>query len=288
MRKILMATSLLGTASLVALALVAAPVAASGWPVFDRTAALDLAGIDVPSGVGLIVHTDFTADQPLVIDGTAYRSLTLDITPTGAVITRNAIAEGATDSHDGPVGECDDPTFKPLGVRWEAASIPVLWRLDLRSVPDYLEVEKTKLTVRAAHRVWPQSQTTCSDDDKNEFRYNYIGHTAKNPKYDKTNIVDFGALPMSALAQNYTWYVGKEIVEVDLRLNSGYKWTNVEGVDRYQVMNVVTHELGHQMGLDDLSDPHDGLTMYGLIDRGELNKTTLGFGDLKGAWAISP
>jgi hypothetical protein len=53
-------------------------------------------------------------------------------------------------------------------------------------------------------------------------------------------------------------------------------------------MNVTTHELGHQVGLDDLGDPHGGLTMYGIIDKGEMSKTTLGFGDLKGAWAVSP
>ena len=280
--------AVLGVTALVLAGLVTGPVSAGIWPTLTRDAAVALAGVEVPAGVGLILHTDFPADAPLTIDGIAYRSLTLDITPTGAVVTRNAIAAGDSDAHDGPVGECDDPTFKPLGVQWKIESVPVLWRLDLRSVPDYLEREKTKLTVRAAHRVWPQSRTTCTTDDKNEFRYNYIGHTAKNPKYDDTNIVDFGDLPQSALAQNYTWYIGREIVEVDLRLNSGYLWTNVEGVNRYQVMNVVTHELGHQMGLDDLSDPHEGLTMYGLIDKGEFKKTSLGFGDLKGAWAVSP
>lgn len=289
MRRSLAAIGVLGTIALVAAGMTASSVSAAvGAPVFDRAAALELAGVEIPSGVGLILNTKFAADAPLVIDGVAYRSLTLDITPEGTVITRTALADGDSDAHDGPVGECDDPTFKPLGIQWKAESIPVLWRFDRRSVPDYLEPEKTLLTVRSAHRVWPQSRTTCSDDDKNELRYNYLGHTAKNPKYDHTNIVDFGSLPQTALAQNYTWYIGKEIVEVDLRLNSGYKWTNVDGVNRYQVMNVVTHELGHQVGLDDLSDPHDGLTMYGLIDRGEMKKADLGFGDLKGAWAVSP
>ncbi|HEV3473250.1 MAG TPA: matrixin family metalloprotease [Actinomycetota bacterium] len=287
MRRSLAATSVLGAAALLGAALVSAPVSAAGWPVFDRTTALELAGVDVPIGVGLIVHTDFSDEDPLVVDDIAYRSLTLDITPEGAVITRNAIA-GETSEQSEPVGECNDPTFRPLGIQWKAESIPVLWRMDLRSVPDYLEAKKTLETVRSAHRVWPQSRTTCSDDDKNELRYNYLGHTAKNPKYDMTNIVDFGALPARALAQNYTWYIGKEIVEVDLRLNSAYKWTNVEGVNRYQVKNVVTHELGHQVGLDDLDNPHAGLTMYGLIDRGETKKASLGMGDLKGAWAVSP
>ncbi|MDQ3964041.1 MAG: hypothetical protein M3277_09070 [Actinomycetota bacterium] len=288
MRKLLAAISVMGAAALVITGLVAGPVAASSWPLFTRDAAVALADIEIPAGVGVVVHTDFSADAPLEIDGVSYRSLTLDITPEGTVVTRNAIAGGEAHSDDGPTGECNDPTFKPLGIQWDAESVPVLWRMDKKSVPDYLKVKKTLLTVRAAHRVWPQSRTSCSNDDKNELRYNYLGHTAKNPKYDRTNIVDFGSLPQAALAQNYTWYIGKEIVEVDLRMSSGYKWTNVEEVNRYQVLNVVTHELGHQVGLDDLSDPHAGLTMYGVIDRGEIKKASLGFGDLKGAWAVSP
>ena len=67
-----------------------------------------------------------------------------------------------------------------------------------------------------------------------------------------------------------------------------YNWTNVAGVKRYQVRNVIAHELGHQVGLDDLANPHNGLTMFGQIGRGELNKVTLGRGDLKGASTIAP
>jgi hypothetical protein len=42
------------------------------------------------------------------------------------------------------------------------------------------------------------------------------------------------------------------------------------------------------VGLDDLGAPHNGLTMFGQIGRGELNKVTLGRGDLKGASTIAP
>jgi hypothetical protein len=273
-------------ATLAGAAITVAPVAAGPWPTFSLDEALDLAAVEVPDGVGVVVHTDFPAEAPLVIDGVSYHSLTLDITPEGSVVTRNAVARETASSPASD--ECDDPTFKPLGIKWKAERIPVLWRLDLRSIPDYLERAKTRETIRSAHRVWPQSQTMCSDDDKNELRYNYVGHTGKNPKFDHTNIVDFGPLGNGALGQNYTWYRGTEIVEVDLRLNNAYLWTNVESVNRYQVKNVTTHELGHQVGLDDLGDPHGGLTMYAVIDKGETSKVTLGFGDLKGAWAVSP
>ena len=261
-------------------------------PSFDLATVLDLARIDAPpAGVGVQIHADFPEDAPLIVDGVGYHSVTIDLTPTGGVITRNAVAAGA-DSEDDRVqagaDECDDPAFKPTGVKWARGTMPILWRMDLHSIPDYLKMEKTKLTVRAAHRVWPQSKTVCANADRIGFAYSYQGPTGKDPNYDELNIVDFGEVGSRALAVNYTWYRGSEIVEVDLRLNKDYSWTNVPGVKRYQVKNVVAHELGHQFGLDDLGSPHGRLTMYALIGPGELNKATLGMGDLKGAWALTP
>lgn len=256
---------------------------------------LDIARVPAPEpGIGLQVHADFPAENPLVLDGLTIYSLTVDITPEGAVLPRTILTreDFATTSGGGGagVGECDDPAFVPTGVVWGKDAMPILWRFDRRSTPEEIKPEKTVLTVRSGHRVWPQAQSKCADKDHYSFAYNYLGHTAKNPKYDGTNIVDFGDLGQGALAVNSTWYTGaNKIVEVDLRLNkSDYAWTNLQGVNRYQVRNVVAHELGHQVGLDDLGAPHNGLTMFGQIGRGELNKVTLGRGDLRGASAIAP
>lgn len=263
---------------------------AQGLPVFDIDTVLELARIDAPpDGVGVQIHADFPENAPLTVDGIGYHSVTLDITPAGGVITRNAVtADGDDDNLPEGTGECDDPAFKPTGVKWAKGTMPIQWRLDRASIPDHLNIDKTRQTIRSAHRVWPRSHTECETTDKIGFSYNYLGPTGRNPKYDETNIVDFGKIGSRALAVNYTWYRGSDIVEVDLRLNSDYRWTNVEGVNHYQVMNVVSHELGHQFGLDDLGNPHGRLTMYALIGRGETNKATLGFGDLKGAEALTP
>lgn len=280
---LLLAGSLLaGTGSAVTVAL----------PSLTPALLLDIARVPAPpAGMGLQIHADFPSEHPLRLDGLTIYSLTADITPDGSVLTRSILTTEDFHSDAGPrVGECDDPTFVPTGVAWGAESMPILWRFDRRSTPTDLKEVKTLLTVRSAHRVWPQAQSTCSDRDHYSFGYNYLGHTAKNPKYDQANIVDFGALGQGALAVNSTWYTNaNKIVEVDLRLNKvDYKWTNVEGVSLYQVRNVVAHELGHQIGLDDLGSPHDGLTMFGQIGKGELNKVTLGRGDLKGANTLSP
>ena len=250
---------------------------------------LEIANVEAPpAGIGLQVHADFPDGNPLLIDGLAIHSFTADLTPEGGVITRSAHTGEAGGA--GGLDECNDPAFTPTGVRWAKNTMPILWRLDRRSTPEELKFDKTKLTIRSAHRVWPQAKTACSDKDRITFSYNYLGHTSKNPKYDRVNLVDFGSLGGGALAVNYTWYSGNnEIVEVDLRLNKDdYTWTNVEGVHMYQVGNVVAHELGHQFGLDDLSDPHGRLTMYARIGKGEMGNVTLGEGDLRGAQTLSP
>lgn len=261
-------------------------------PSLTSSLLLDIARVPAPDpGMGLQVHADFPKENPLVLDGVSIYSLTADITPDGTLLARTVLTDADfAATVPAAVGECDDPAFVPTGVTWAKESMPILWRYDRRSTPDEVEIEKTLLTVRSAHRVWPQAQSNCADKDHYSFAYNYLGHTAKNPKYDDTNIVDFGDLGQGALAVNSTWYTStNKILEVDLRLNkTDYSWTNVEGVKRYQVRNVIAHELGHQVGLDDLANPHDGLTMFGQIGRGELNKVTLGRGDLRGASTIAP
>jgi hypothetical protein len=252
---------------------------------------LDIANQEAPpAGTGLQVHADFPTEHPLVLDGVSIYSLTADITPDGQLLTRSVLTGAEFAGGADKVGECDDPTFLPTGVKWSAEKMPILWRFDRRSVPSYIKADKTIETVRFSHRVWPQAQSNCADPSHYSFGYNYLGHTAKNPKYDGANIVDFGDLGQGALAVNSTWYTSSnEIVEVDLRLNKAdYKWSNIEGVHLYQVGNVVAHELGHQVGLDDLGAPHQAQTMFGQIGKGELNKVTLGRGDLRGASTIAP
>ena len=259
-------------------------------PSLSVAGLLEIAQVEAPpQGIGLEIHTDFPEDAPLVLNGLEINSLTADLTPDGNVIVRNAQAVPADASGAG-VGECEDPAFASTGVRWAAGAMPINWHLDLWSIADELKITRTIFATRSAHRIWPQAKTTCDSDDAISFKYDYTGPKRANPGYDGLNIVDFGPLGGNALAVNYTWYQGAhEIVEVDLRLNKvDYKWTNLRSVNRYNVKNVIAHELGHQFGLDDFGAPHSSLTMYGLIGKGELNKATLGRGDMRGAERLSP
>jgi hypothetical protein len=229
---------------------------------------------------------DFPEDAPLVASGLEIYSLTASIGSDGVARLEHAATAQEATTADG-VDECTDPAFTPSSAVWGAGDMPIQWRFRKGSTPDDVSTFLTKRSVRQAHRVWPRAHTNCKDGNTVSFRFDYLGGSARSIKYDGTNLVEFGALD-GPLATNYTWYRGSDMLEVDLRLNKAYSWTARGGQNRYNIQNVVAHELGHQIGLEDLSDPHGALTMFGRIFKGETSKLTLGRGDLKGAGFVSP
>lgn len=279
-------------AALISSALGSAPASSqlsSELPSLSLAEVLAIAHVDAPpAGVGLELHMDFPVGNALEIGGVDFNALTVVINPDHSVDMQSAIAsESATGASQAE--ECKDPTFLPTGRSWSASDMPVKWRFRRSSTPPENSIYRTQASLRDAHGVWPTSRSRCTEQDSIDFEYEFAGLTDKTVKYDGTNIIEFGPLSSGALAINYTWFSGTRILETDLRLNrTDYNWTNRPGGKKYHVSNVAAHELGHQVGLDDLSDPHGGLTMFGRISRGESKKTTLGSGDLRGAGRLSP
>jgi Matrixin len=259
-------------------------------PALTGDEILAIAKVDAPPlGTGLRIHADFPVEDPLVVDGTDVYSITVDFTPTGDVITRNAVTSAHVSDQD-EIDGCTDPAFSPTGVFWHAEDIPVEWKFNMTSTPDGVNAFRTRHSMRLAHKVWPRQVTNCDNTPaENAFHFQYDGESGRHIKSDGVNVLDFGRLDGS-LAVAYTWYKGTRILEVDLRINKfEYRWTNEKDVkSRYQLLNIVTHELGHHIGLEDLSDPHGALTMYGITGRGEMTKATLGRGDMRGAETVSP
>lgn len=260
-------------------------------PDLDAQELLAIAGVSLPpEGVTLQLHADFPVESPLALDGLAVTSLTADVSSDGGVTMLSATPATAGSTNVAGIDECTDPTFTPTGPRWYAGDLPVEWRFRRGSVPDGLGRFRSQYSLQRAHQVWSKAETECKSNEKISMRFRFAGSATRKVAYDGVNLVDFGHLGAGALAMNYTWFQGGHILEVDLRLNRhDYRWTNrLGGKNRYQVANVAAHEIGHQVGLDDLGDPHGALTMFGRMSKGEKSNMTLGRGDLKGASTLSP
>lgn len=115
--------------------------------------------------------------------------------------------------------------------------------------------------------------------------------------YDRKNIIAWGRAPGSALAVTYTWYYTATglVAEVDTIMNKKYPWSwtnqtlspNCADQNSYDAQDILTHELGHWMGLDDeYTSDYTNNTMYGYGSKGEVKKDTLTEGDIAGVDAI--
>jgi hypothetical protein len=78
------------------------------------------------------------------------------------------------------------------------------------------------------------------------------------------------------LALTYTRISSRtgEIIEADIAINAQHHVFSQDGNPQdYDLQNVITHEIGHALGLDHLDDPD--ATMYARIDPGETKKRDL-------------
>jgi hypothetical protein len=123
--------------------------------------------------------------------------------------------------------------------------------------------------------------------------------TATRQAYDGQNIVAWGRTSGSALAVTYTRYYTStgQVVDVDTIMNKKFAWSWTDQsayplcalTNTYDAQNILTHELGHWMGLDDhYTSDYVNNTMYGYGSKGEFKKDTLTTGDINGVEAVYP
>lgn len=119
--------------------------------------------------------------------------------------------------------------------------------------------------------------------------------TVQRSAYDGKNIIAWGRTQGTALGVTYIRYSTstRSVVDVDTVLNIKFpwKWANSNTCaypDAYDGENILTHEQGHWVGLDDEydADKFKDATMYGYGSKGEVKKTTLTTGDKAGAASI--
>jgi len=112
---------------------------------------------------------------------------------------------------------------------------------------------------------------------------------------DGTNTItwdkfDSSIIAMAGLCMDAT---GKVVRDADLALNVTYHWENINGTPSTRhsidIQSIVTHELGHWLGLLDLYSPQDiHQTMSGYAGYGETNKRTPALGDIIGIQKAFP
>jgi len=123
------------------------------------------------------------------------------------------------------------------------------------------------------------------------FTFNCLGTTGNTgPTYDGYNVIWLDNLGNGGtIAANYYWYNRrtKIVSENDIIFNNYYAWSTSGEAGKMDVQNIITHEMGHCLILNDLYKSYQGeMTMYGYASYGETRKQSLEFGDVDGIKAI--
>ncbi len=193
-----------------------------------------------------------------------------------------------------PVVSCTDPdssaVVPPAG--WH---LPSSWtyNLNISSAPSSVGAANFPTIASNAYATWANAVP-----GKVSFSRG-ADTTVSRRALDGKNIITWGATSGSALAVTYSWYytTTKEAAEIDTIFNKkfAWSWTNPsqyacsQSANTYDAQNILTHELGHTMGLDDVYDAsYVDNTMYGYGLKGEIKKDTLTTGDKNGLLTIYP
>jgi hypothetical protein len=163
------------------------------------------------------------------------------------------------------------------------------YRLNTSSVPLTIGANNLSMIAENSYKQWTDvihnNQVTITKDSDT---------IVNRAVLDGQNIITWGNAPGSALAVSYIWYdrITKVATEVDTIMNTKSTWywsqnQNCAYQGVYDAQDILTHELGHTMGLDDMyTDEYANHTMYGYGSKGEVKKDTLTQGDISGVQQI--
>lgn len=112
------------------------------------------------------------------------------------------------------------------------------------------------------------------------FNVGYAGH-----RITVANSGDTGTLALTT----YSYDGNNHLTDSDTVFNSYYTWSTSGEAGKYDVQNVMTHEFGHWLVLNDLYGGGDTeKTMYGYVSTGETKKRSLDADDINGINYIYP
>lgn len=173
------------------------------------------------------------------------------------------------------------------GIHWGSSDLPVPFYINENGTPDVSGTIEEFEAVKASFQTW--------EDDAGSFmNYSYMGTTTRtNQSLDGYNVISW--LPIDGsddtLALTTYWYnpVTQLMIEFDIAFDEDETWSATGEINKHDIQNVGTHEVGHTLVLEDLYDAGDSeQTMYGYCARGETKKRTLEAGDVAGVRQIYP
>ncbi len=170
---------------------------------------------------------------------------------------------------------------------WHLPTTPWAYRLNTSSVPSSVGSGNLNTIAQLAFGTWQNTSNGKVTFVKGSPT------TVTRAKYDGQNIVTWGTASSSALAVAYIWYYPSTglVAEVDTIMNKKFPWSwtnqaispNCADANSYDAQDILTHELGHWMGLNDkYTGAYVDNTMYGYGSKGEAKKDTLTTGDIAG------
>lgn len=192
-----------------------------------------------------------------------------------------------------PVAQCSVTSSNPNDsglTGWHLPSSGLSYQINYATLPSNISDNAFDAVLHQATSTWMQQSGSINWTDGGSTN-------VRRSRLDGVNLISFGSTS-GAIAITRTWYYTdtNEVAESDLTLSSGLAWSITDynnnnecgGVaGTYDIQNIATHELGHQVGLNDLYNSTDkDLTMYGYGTTKELKKDTLGLGDISGVQVI--
>ncbi len=176
-------------------------------------------------------------------------------------------------------------SFNNSGYKWDDSNLPLSYQVNFADKPSSLSDTEYLSAVQNGFQTW--NDVVCSDFDSI-----YDGTSDTKATFDNFNVVSWnptGAGMGNALAYARLWYIGDKLIDSDIEINGDVEWSINGSPGKYDLQSIITHEVGHSVGLSDLYSVLDkNKTMYGYFDTGETGSRTLAPDDEAGICFIYP
>ncbi len=191
-----------------------------------------------------------------------------------------------------PVCNLQDPdsatTIGDAG--WHLPDGTWIYVLNTSSVPSTVGASNLAIMATDAFNRW-----SAATGNRVVFARDASNTTITRATLDTKNIITWGRTSGTALGVTYIWYdrFTSVVSEVDTIMNNKFSWSwsnptgNCAFLNTYDAQNILTHELGHWMGMNDFyTADYQNATMYGYGAKAEIKKDTLSTGDISGIGLI--